>query len=118
VVFALPGGIVLTEVELLCRFAAQGVADELLVASRAEIVAEVFVRGRIQIRIELVYFFLQQLADRFHVVLVEVGFREHRGILSSEHLHLDDVALIVSPRSQLLTADITRDMQHERVTLP
>ena len=65
---------------------------------------------------QVVLHLAQQLADRFHVVLVEVGFGDLRRILRREDFNLDHEVLVVA-RPKHLAAEITRDVQHERGTL-
>jgi hypothetical protein len=104
--------------ELLCRFFAERIADEFLVAFGTQVVAKILI-GRLQILgVDIAVFHLaEELADGFHVVGVEIGFGQFRRILGGENLHFYDKVAIVAGL-QLPTTEITRDMQHKRVTLP
>ena len=63
---------------------------------------------------ESVFLVAQELADRFHVIVVEVGLGDLRGIVSGEHFHLHHEAAVVAD-GEFFTADITANMQHERL---
>jgi len=68
------------------------------------------VHGFHKLRIlDVVIHFAQEFTDRFHVVVVQIRFGDLRGIMSSEHLHLDHIAVVLS-RAKLSTAQITRNV--------
>jgi hypothetical protein len=97
---------------------AERVANELPATLRAEVVAEGLVRGLGRHRVDEVFLHVvQQLTDRLHVVLVEVGFGDLGGVVGGKNLEFDHVAVVLSG-TQLLPAEITRNVQHESVTLP
>src|SRR5260370_32303479 len=77
---AWPGGrrrrerLILAEIEFLSRFSAERIADELLVAFRAEIVAKVLVGRGGGIWIGIFFLLLPaHFAERFTVVIIKVG---------------------------------------------
>jgi hypothetical protein len=102
--------LILAEVKALGRVLAEGIAGELLVAIGAEVEAEVLAGGLDRARFDQpVFLIAKELADGFHVVVVEVLFGDLRGVVSGEDFHLHDKAAIVADR-ELLAANITRDM--------
>jgi hypothetical protein len=109
---------VFAEIEFLSRFLAQilvkGVAQIVLTAVRAQIVAEV-----VPVRFDAVgdlgvVQLVQKLADGFHVVLFEILLGQLGGVMPGEDLNLDDVMVLSRP--QFLAAKITRNVQHEKKT--
>src|SRR5260370_42689968 len=91
-----PGGrrrrerLILAEIEFLSRFSAERIADELLVAFRAEIVAKVLVGRGGGIWIDVIFLRLpEHFADRFHVVIIKVGLRDLVRLVAVEDLNLD-----------------------------
>ena len=59
----------------------------------------------------------EKLAHRLKVVVIQVRFSDLRGIMGGENLYLHHVTKVVQGRD-LLSAEITRNMQHEQRTLP
>jgi dolichol-phosphate mannosyltransferase len=105
-------------VELLGGFFAERVARELPATLRAEVVAEILVRGLGRRRVgEVLLHVADQLTDRLHVVLVEVGFGDLGGVVGGEDLDFHHIPMVL-PGPELLAAEITRNVQHEPVTLP
>jgi hypothetical protein len=97
--------------KFLSALLAERITDEFLVAVRTEIIAEVFVGrlGEIGIFLSIVLHLAEQLADGFHVVVIEIGFGNLGGVVSSEDLYLDHKALVLSG-AEFLTAKITGDV--------
>src|SRR6516162_10267162 len=87
--------LVFAEIELLCHFPAERVASELGPAGGTKIVAKVLLRV-VDLFESVLFHFSQQLANRLHVVFVEVLFGDLGGIVRGKELHLHHVALIVS----------------------
>lgn len=109
---------VFAEVEFLFLFFAEGIAEKLLLAFRAEIVAKLLVGGGCFVGIgNVVVHLLQELTHRLHVVLVEVCFGDFSGILGRVHFDFYHVAMLIF-RHEFFAAKITGKVQHERVALP
>jgi hypothetical protein len=110
--------LVFAEIELLRSLFAQRVPHEPATADWAQVVAEVLVRRLGEVRVgDIVLHVAQQLADRLHVVGVEVRFGDLSGVLGGKNFDLDHVMVVLSG-PKLLAAEITRHVQHERLTLP
>ena len=109
--FSLLGGeSILAEIEFLCGFFAERIPHELLVAFRAQIKPKILVGRRGNVWIDDPVFLLpEKLADRFHVILVQIGLRQGCGVVRSEDLHLDHVTVVFS-RRKFLAAEITGDV--------
>jgi hypothetical protein len=102
-------GLVLAEVEILCRVPAERIAQELLVTFGAQIEAEVLVRFG-QGRLTQAFFLVsEKLTDRFHVVLFEVGFGYLGGVVGGKYFHLHHEATVFTDR-EFFAAYITRYM--------
>jgi hypothetical protein len=103
-------GLVLAEVKLLRAVFPEGIAREPAPAFGAKVVPEILRGWCAEFGVgQPLFHVLQQLADRFHVVLVKVRFGEFRGIVGGEYFDFDHIAVVVS-RPKLLAAEITRDV--------
>ncbi len=79
-------------------------------ALRAQIIPKLFVNrlGEVGV-IEVVFHFAQKLADRLHVVFIQVSLGDFSGIVGCEHFDLHHIAVVVSV-AHLLAAKITRNV--------
>jgi hypothetical protein len=102
---------ILAEKELLTLLLAQGIADETFVAIRAEIEAKVLARLLDILIFRAIFHVAQELTHFFHVVFIQVGFRDLAGVLGGEGFNFYDKTLIVSGPN-FFTAEITREVHH------
>src|SRR5262249_54446568 len=105
---ASPARSILAEIELLGSLLAERVAGVLLAAPVAQVVAEVLL-----LRLDVDGVFLQlfqELADRLHVVFLEIVLGDLGGVVGSENLDLHHVMVLAL--AKLLAAVIAREVQH------
>lgn len=105
---------VLAEIERANQLLTERILHELGMAGFTEIEAKSLVhrRGDFIGREGLVA--LQDLGDRFHVVLLEIVLRELGRIEAGEGFDLDDESRVAG-NSQVFPAEITREVDHQRL---
>jgi hypothetical protein len=110
---SLPGRCsVLAEVERAHEFLAQRILEELDVAGRAKIKAESLVSGEFLGTESFVS--LKKLRDFLHVIVVEIILGDFGRVETRVGLDLDYVTGVTA-RSQILAAEITRKVDHQRL---
>jgi hypothetical protein len=102
--------LILAEVKLLRAFFPEWIARESLPAFGTKVVPEILAGRFHGIRVGQTFFDLvQQLADRFHVVLVKVRFGKFREVVRGVDFDFDHIAVVVAG-VKFLAAEITRDV--------
>jgi hypothetical protein len=103
---------VLAEVERPQEFLAQRVLEELDVTGGAKVEAKSLGGGELFGTEPLVT--LEQLRDLLHVIVVEVVLRDLGRVETGVGLDLDHITGVTA-RSQILAAEITREVDHQRL---
>jgi hypothetical protein len=105
---------ILAEEKLVGVLLSKRVLDETLVALLAQIVAEKLV-GFVDIR-GAFFHFAQEIADRLHVIIIQVGLGKSAWVVGGIGLDLNHVTLFpILPK--LSAAMIAREMQHRPLIL-
>jgi len=107
---------ILAEIERTKVFAAERVFEEFPVACGAEVELEALSNLGFELLRSETFVSLKELGDRFHVILVEVVLRDLGRIKTGVSLDLDHIAGIAGG-GQILAAQITREVDHQRVVL-
>src|SRR4051794_30683648 len=105
---------VLAEVERAEGLLAQRVLQELDVAGRAEVEPEALAKGSGEVFRGDALVALKDLRNRLHVVIVEVVLRDLVGVEAGISFDFDHIAGVAA-RGQILTAEITREVDHQRL---
>jgi hypothetical protein len=104
---------ILAEIERSRRLFAQWVIHELMMAVRAKVEPKALAQGLGKLVRGERFVTLEELSDRFHRIIFKIIFLDFRRVKTGISLNFDHVSAI-SGGGQILAAEITREVDHQR----